>query len=113
MMNALHVATLATLVTLCLDASSSSAGRTAVTTTYHMNFSGDAGASFNGMCTIQTSGGETALTLSGQVPYKQEIVGHSIRCQLKADGHVVIDIEHDGSRTRSATSGGRINISLR
>ncbi len=81
--------------------------------TYHMLFSGDAGASFSGACTIATSGGETVLTLQGQIPHEQEVVGHGLTCQLQAEGRVVIDIEHGGSRTRSATNGGQINIGLR
>ncbi len=88
-------------------------GKTVMAKTYHMLFSGDAGASFSGTCKFATSGGETVLTLEGQVPHEQEVVGHGLACQLQAESRVVIDIEHGGSRTRSATNGGRINIGLR
>lgn len=112
-MKTLHKAMVVTLVTLGLDASWISETEAAMAKTYHMIVSGDAGARFSGQCAVRTSGGETVLTLNGQVPHEQEVVGHGLSCQLRADGRIVIDIEHGGSRTRSATNGGKINISLR
>jgi hypothetical protein len=88
-------------------------GKPVMAKTYHMIFSGDAGAKFSGTCAIETSGGETVLTLEGNVPHEQDVVGHGMKCQLQTEGRVVIDIEHNGSRTRSATNGGKINIGLR
>jgi hypothetical protein len=113
MKSAFHAAVLATLATLYLTSDGASKGATAMTKTYHMLFSGDAGARFSGRCTIETSGGETRLDLEGQVPHEQDVVGHGLSCQLQAEGRVVIDIEHGGSRTRSATNGGTITIGLR
>ena len=112
-MNTLSAGMAATLLTLCLDAFWFSGTEAAMAKTYHMIVSGDAGAQFSGQCAVKPSGGETVLTLNGEVPHEQEVVGHGLSCQLQADGRIVIDIEHDGSRTRSATNGGRINISLR
>ncbi|MGI9489258.1 MAG: hypothetical protein ACR2RF_25895 [Geminicoccaceae bacterium] len=112
-MNTFNASMVATLVTLSLDACWHSEAEATMAKTYHMIVSGDAGARFSGQCNVKTSGGETVLTLNGQVPHEQEVVGHGLSCQLQADGRIVIDIEHDGSRTRSATNGGRINISLR
>lgn len=88
-------------------------GKTAMAKTYHLLLSGDVGASFNGTCTIATSGGETVLTLKGQIPHEQQITGQGLSCKLEASGRVVVDVEHDGSRTRSSTNGGKIKISLR
>jgi len=112
-MSALHSAVLATFTTLSLSTIWITSEQTAMAKTYHMIFSGDVGASFDGRCTVETSGGETILSLQGQVPHEQEVVGHGLSCQLQADGRVVVDIEHNGSRTRSTTNGGSINIHLR
>ncbi|MGI9419279.1 MAG: hypothetical protein ACR2RA_15735 [Geminicoccaceae bacterium] len=52
------------------------------------------------------------IPLDGEVPLKKELAGRGLSCKLETEGRVVVDIEHDGSRTRSATSGGTVNISL-
>ena len=88
-------------------------GDAALEKTYHIVVSGDAGARFSGTCAIETSGGETLLVLKGNVPHEQKAVGHGMKCELQAEGRVVIDIKYNGSRTRSATNGGKINIGLR
>ena len=112
-MSVLHSAVLATFATLSLNTTWITAEQTAMAKTYRMIFSGDAGASFDGRCAVETSGGETILSLQGQVPHEQDVVGRGLSCQLQAEGRVVVDIEHNGSRTRSATNGGSINIHLR
>lgn len=98
---------------LMTDVASISEAKTDMAKTYHMLISGDAGAQFNGRCAVMTSGGETILTLSGQVPHEQQVVGHGLSCKLHAEGRIVIDIAHNGSRSRSSTNGGEVNINLR
>ncbi len=88
-------------------------GKTAMAKTYHLLLSGDAGASFVGTCKIATSEGETVLPLQGKIPHEEAIVGQGLACQLETSGRVVVDVEHGGSRTRSSTRGGKINITLR
>ena len=81
--------------------------------TYHMKFSGDTGARIGGSCVVSVNGGETILTLESQVPHEQDVDGNSLSCHLEADGRVIVDIEHNGNRMRSATNGGMISVDLR
>jgi len=112
-MNALNSAAVATLLTLSLDACWDSGPEAAMAKTYHMTLSGDADARFSGQCTLETNDGEAVLSLLGTVPFEQEVVGHGLSCHVETEGRVVLEIDHNGSRTRSATNGGKINISLR
>ena len=110
----MKTAALTTLMPLCFVLAWLSTGETTtLDKTYHLIFSGDACAQISGRCTVVTSGGEALLTLDGQVPHEKNVVGRRLSCQLQADGRVVIDIEHGGSRTLSATNGGSVNIRLR
>lgn len=91
----------------------SGGGTAAVGKTYHLELTGDDGARFTGSCTLATENGDEVVPLDGEVPFKQDLVGQGLSCKLETEGRVVVDIEHNGSRSRSATSGGTINISLR
>jgi hypothetical protein len=81
--------------------------------TYQLQLTGDEGARFVGSCTLTTADGETVLPLDGEVPYANELVGQGFACKLETQGRVVVDIEHNGSRSRSSTNGGVVNISLK
>ena len=87
-------------------------GQAASEKTYQLQLTGEDGARFAGNCTLGTADSETVIPLDGQVPYAAEFVGQGLACKLETKGRVVVDIEHGGSHTRSATSGGMVNISL-
>ena len=89
------------------------AGEATVDKTYQLQLTGDQGAHFSGSCALSTADGEVIIPLDGGVPYQTELVGKGLSCKLETEGRVVVDIEHNGSRTRSATNGGAVNISLR
>jgi hypothetical protein len=89
------------------------AGNGAVEKIYQLALTGDDGASFAGRCKLETAGGQTVIRLDGQVPHERELVGQSLSCKLKTRGGVVVDVEHNGNRSRSATNGGTVNINLR
>ncbi len=88
-------------------------GSAALEKTYHLQLTGDQGAHFSGSCALTTADGETVIPFDGTVPYEKELVGQGLSCKLETEGRVVVDIEHNGSRSRSATNGGVVNISLR
>ncbi len=91
----------------------SAAGGATVEKTYQLQLTGDQGAHFTGSCALATADGETIIPLDGGVPFATELVGNGLACKLETEGRIVVDIEHNGSRSRSATNGGVVNISLR
>lgn len=88
-------------------------GNSAMAKTYYLTLSGDADGRFDGTCKTARNGEEMVLLLKGPVPHEQEIVGHGLSCTLEVSGRVIVDIEYDGSLTRSASNSGQINIRLR
>jgi hypothetical protein len=80
---------------------------------YNLALWGDDGAHFAGNCSMNTSDGQRIIHLYGQVPHEQELVGEGLNCRLRTEGGVVVDIEHNGNRSRSTTDGGAITINLR
>lgn len=88
-------------------------GQMAMATSYHLRLDGDRGTEYTGSCLVLTNDSETEVTLQGTVPHEQDIVGDGLACRLEATGRLVVDIVHDGSRSRSTTSGGTVNIKLR
>jgi hypothetical protein len=81
--------------------------------TYHLSFSGDEQASFTADCEVSGDGGATSLRLEGRPPHEQEVTGDGLVCRMTATGRVVVDITHDGGRSRSATNGGNMTFRLR
>jgi hypothetical protein len=86
---------------------------TVMAKTFDLTISGDAGARYSGTCTLATAEGDHAVTLAGGVPEERTFVADGLTCELQAEGRVVVEIAYDGSRARSATSGGVIRISVR
>ena len=101
------------LPALMAGASVALTGGAAVAKNFHISISGDEGARFVGTCAVAKGSTGDVLTLDGVVPHEQMLVGDGLSCKLKAEGQVVILIEHDGSRARSSTNGGTINIDLK
>ena len=82
--------------------------------TYHVQLTGDEDARFAGSCTLtRTNDDEAVISLDGHVPYSNTFIGQGLACKLETEGRVVVDIEHNGSRSRSSTTNGVINISLK
>jgi hypothetical protein len=86
---------------------------TAMAKTLHLTISGDAGARYSGTCTVTTGAGDETVTLEGGVPAERAFAADGLSCRLRAEGRIVVEILHDGSRARSATSGGVIHLSVR
>ena len=47
------------------------------------------------------------------MPLERRFTGEGLSCRLEAEGRVVVEIAGPGSRSRSATTGGTINVTLR
>jgi len=86
---------------------------TAMAKTFHLTISGDAGARYSGTCTLTTGADDQSVTLEGAVPGEREFTADGLSCRLHTEGRVVVEILHDGSRARSATSGGVIHLVVR
>jgi hypothetical protein len=71
---------------------------------------GEPGARVSGHCTLATPGGEETLPIDGPLPIERRLEGWSLRCDLTAEGQVVVEITRDGSRARSATRDGRVTL---
>ncbi len=79
---------------------------------YQIMLTGDHGARFVGQCTLETANGLIIIPLDGNVPHQQAMHGASLSCALRAEGQVIVDIQQDGNRSRTATNGGTININV-
>jgi hypothetical protein len=88
-------------------------GASAMAKTFDLTISGDAGARYSGTCTVTTGAGDQTVTLDGKVPGERTFEADGLSCELQADGRIVVEVVYDGSRARSATSGGEIRISVR
>jgi hypothetical protein len=88
-------------------------GSPAVAKTFHLTISGDADARYAGACVATTAAGDERIALEGVVPAERTFVADSLSCSLRAHGQVVVEITHDGSRSRAETSGGLVQISAR
>jgi hypothetical protein len=82
-------------------------GRGATAETYTLSVTGDPGARIAGECTLFTGSAEERLELA------RSFIGDGLACRLEAEGRVVVEIAGGGSRSRSATAGGTINVTLR
>jgi hypothetical protein len=88
-------------------------GRGALAETYTLSVTGDPGASIAGACTLLTGSAEEHVELAGPVPLERRFTGEGLSCRLEAAGRVVVEIAGPGNRSRSATTGGTINVTLR
>jgi hypothetical protein len=81
--------------------------------TFHLSISGDGGARYSGACTVTTASGDQEVDLEGIVPLERTFDGDGLSCRLRAEGRVVVEIVHGGSRSQAASSGGAIQVSAR
>lgn len=88
-------------------------GRSGLAATYRLSVTGDSGARFAGACTLFIPSGEERVELAGPVPLERSFVGQGLACRFETEGRVVVDITGGGSRSRSATNGGTVNIAVR
>jgi hypothetical protein len=81
--------------------------------TFRLSISGDDGARYSGACTLTAASGDERFDLDGSVPLARTFEGDGLTCRFSAQGRVVIEIVHDGSRSRAASVGGTIQVSAR
>jgi hypothetical protein len=81
--------------------------------TFHLAISGDGEARYEGACTVTLAAGDERFELEGMVPLQRTFDGDGLTCQFSAQGRVVVEIAHDGSRSRAASDGGTIRIGAR
>lgn len=89
-------------------------GEAAVGRPFTLSITGAEGARYTGRCTVTTAAGEEeTLELSGVVPRHEEIAAVALACRIESEDPITVEVVRDGSRSRSATSGGVVNISVR
>ena len=89
-------------------------GGAAVAKSFDLSITGAEGARYTGRCTLTTAaGGEETIELSGVVPRHEQLEGEGLACRIESDGPLTVEVTSDGSRSRSVTSGGVVNINVR
>lgn len=81
--------------------------------TFQLSISGDPGARYRGACTLTAASGDERIEIEGGVPLQRTFEGDALTCRLAAEGRIVVEIGHAGGRSRSASSGGVIQVSAR
>ena len=81
--------------------------------TFLLSISGDDGARYSGACTVTVAGGDERIALEGTVPLERAFDGDGLSCRFHAQGRLVVEIVHNGSRARAATHSGAIQVSAR
>jgi len=81
--------------------------------TFKLSITGDEGAHYSGQCTLVRDAHEEIIDLEGDVPLQREFVADGVGCRLEAQGRLTVELRHDGSRSRAATTGGFVNIQAR
>jgi len=81
--------------------------------TFHLSIVGDGGARYSGACTVTVASGDERVELEGTVPLQRAFDGDGLTCRFRAEGRVVVEIAHNGSRSRAASHGGTIQVSAR
>ena len=85
----------------------------AMAKTFHLSIFGDDGARYSGACTVTVTSGDERIALEGTVPLQRLFDGDGLTCRFRAEGRVIVEIAHKGSRSRAATDGGTIQVSAR
>jgi hypothetical protein len=78
-----------------------------------LSATGDAGVRVRGRCVLDAPGGRLEVRLDEAVPFDRRWAAAGLRCELEADGPATVEAVAGGSRSRAATSGGRLVVSLR
>ena len=85
--------------------------REALLLTILLAITGDPGTHVQGRCIVDP--GSATVEIDTGVPYRRSFETAGLKCSFAADGPAVVEVEKNGSRSRSATNGGRINIDVR
>jgi hypothetical protein len=101
------------LVVAALGLSSTMLTAETMAKTFQLSISGDDGARYSGACTVMVASGDESIELQGAVPLEREFDGDGLSCRFRAEGQVIVEIAHNGSRSRSATTDGLIRVSAR
>ena len=88
-------------------------GAAAAEKSFSLTITGAAGARYAGQCMLTTAAGEKTIELSGVVPRHEELMAEAIACRIESAGSITVEIAHDGSRSRSAISGGTAHLAVR
>jgi hypothetical protein len=79
-----------------------------------LSATGAEGVRVRGRCVLEAPDGEREVRLDEAVPFErrwEEAAG--LRCELEASGPATLEAASGGSRSRAATSGGRLVVTLR
>ena len=82
----------------------------AMAKTYTLSISGGPGASYSGTCTVTVASGSETIELDGTLPLERAFEGKGLSCALQAEGRIVAEIEHDGSRSSGESTSGTIEV---
>lgn len=96
-----------------LVVTSGAGGGDAAEKSLSLEITGAEGVRYTGQCTLTTAAGEETFELSGVVPRHEEFKGEGLACRIESKGSIAVEIAADGSRSRSATSGGTVRIAVR
>ena len=73
---------------------------------------GVAGAQVDGVCHLMGKGGVTTVRISGAVPLHRRWPATGVRCELRANGQVTVEITGRHSSSRTSTSGGLLVVEV-
>lgn len=74
---------------------------------------GQPGVRVSGTCLVRTAAGDAHEAVAAEVPFERRWQAKGLRCELQSDGPATIEVTRGGSRSRTATSGGRTVIDVR
>lgn len=78
-----------------------------------LTIGGQPGVKVAGACLARTAADDARETIAAEVPFERRWQASGLRCELQTDGPATIEVTRGGSRSRTATSGGRIVIDVR
>lgn len=81
--------------------------------TFKLSITGDEGTRYAGQCRVIRDKQEDIVDLEDELPLERSFVADGMDCRIEAKGRLTVEIVHDGSRSRSTTSGGVVNIHSR
>ena len=81
--------------------------------TFNLSVDGDPDARFAGTCTTLVAGRSETLEIEGLPPLERQIEADELTCRFETTGLIEVEVTHDGSRSRSKTNGGVLNLRMR
>lgn len=85
----------------------------AVAKHFALAITGEAGARYEGECTLTTAAGEATIALAGVVPRHEAFTAEAIACRIASAGSITVEIAHDGSVSRSTIKAGTARVAAR